>query len=81
MENPATATLIAAEQPPAIFQVVPAPDTDFAAGIAALQRQGFAGIVINPALYSTAGGRARVERLMRPWGPPVKVDGRWIYRL
>ena len=81
MENPATATLIAAEQPPLIFQVVPAPDRDFAAGIEALQQQGFAGLIVTPALYSTPSGRARVERLMRPWGPPVKVDGRWIYRL
>ena len=80
-ENPATATLLAAEDPVPFFSVVPGDFDDFDDGIAALQADGVAAIILTPSLYKDPRVLGRVERFLRPWGPPMKVDGRWIYRL
>lgn len=81
VENPATAALLAHEDPPAIFGLPTSTHTDLRPGIEALRADGLVGIVVTPALYKDPRLWERVERLLRPWGPPAKQDGRWIYRL
>ncbi len=81
VDNPATATFIAVEDPMPFYGHSPGDPPRVAEGIAQLKADGFVGIVINPSLYKEAGRAARVAELLRPWGPPVQVDGRWIYRL
>ena len=81
MDNEATATLLSHEDPPAIFGLSAPPNPDLRAGLAQLKAEGLAGIVVTPGLYKDPRLWEQVERLLRPWGPPTKQDGRWIYRL
>lgn len=81
VENPATVTLLAQEDPPAVFDLRPSAGGDLGPGIQALQHDGFVGIIVNPALYKDPRLLGQVERMLRPWGPPIKDGDRWIYRL
>jgi len=52
-----------------------------AAGALQLIEDGFVGVIVDPEGYAEPARAAFVRAELRPFGPPIERDGRWIWRL
>lgn len=80
-DNQFTAKLLGIEKPRGLMKVAVTDAARVDADRARLATDGFVGIVLDPNGYASAAVLGQVEGLLAPFGPPVRVRGRWIYRL
>ncbi len=81
-ENNYTAALLELEKPTEGRIRVQVQDRDrIEADRLLLVEDGFAGIVVNPAKFSSSLTRERVRGMLKVWGAPTKMGGLEVYRL